>query len=448
MKDSVSTVAVYSGEFDPPTLHHRRIAERLAEEFDRVIVVPLSRRTARRSDESLPLHRAVMCDMTFHGLANVEVDLSDLERSSIFNVSECTARFNFDDCTVWQVLTAAELIGESEEQTEALQRVVVLRQENETIDESRLPAEHRLLETPPHSLSPRIRERIVTGKSVKELIAPNVAAYIERHGLFRPSPPSSDATYRISAKRIQLFYDAERDDLKELAAKLQPFVHADPEIIVVLGGDGTMLRAIRQLWRQRLPFYGLNAGHIGFLLNEAEVFTFWDEDLRLHQLPLLWVETTSHEGECSDSLAFNDCWLERESGQTAWIEVSVNGKVRMPKVVADGMLIATAAGSTSYARAMGAIPLPLNAPLLTLAGSNVLIPEFWQPAVLPRDTVVKLRNLDGHKRPLRGFIDGVAHGSVESMSIRTSRIAAVELLFLPERDPVEKLAMLQFPQLG
>ena len=178
------------------------------------------------------------------------------------------------------------------------------------------------------------------------------------------------------------------------------------------------------------------------------VMTFWEKELQLHQLPLLWVETTSPDGECSDSLAFNDCWLERESGQTAWIEVSVNAKVRMPKVVADGMLIATAAGSTSYARAMGAVPLPLNAPLLTLAGSNVLIPEFWQPAALPSNTVVKLRNLDVSKRPLRGFIDGIAQGHVEEMTIRISRVAAVELLFLPERDPVEKLAMLQFPQMG
>ena len=174
----------------------------------------------------------------------------------------------------------------------------------------------------------------------------------------------------------------------------------------MIGGDGTMLRAIRQHWRDRLPFYGLNTGHLGFLLNDPDGLRFWEDDLRLYQLPLLWVETVAPDGERLGGLAFNDCWVERETGQTAWVEVVVNGQVRMPRVVADGMLVATAAGSTSYARAMGATPLPFNAPLLTLAGSNVLKPEFWHPAVLTGDSVVTVRNLDPVKRPLRGFLDG------------------------------------------
>ena len=95
--------------------------------------------------------------------------------------------------------------------------------------------------------------RIVLNDAVEELVVPKVASYIRRHGLYQSSYPSSDTTYRITDKRIQLFYDDERDDLSELVAKLQPFENDDPEIIVVLGGDGTMLRAIRQLWRQRLP---------------------------------------------------------------------------------------------------------------------------------------------------------------------------------------------------
>jgi NAD kinase len=138
--------------------------------------------------------------------------------------------------------------------------------------------------------------------------------------------------------------------------------------------------------------------------------------------------------------------VERESGQTAWIEVSVNGAVRMARVVADGMLLSTAAGSTSYARALGASPLPFNADVLTLAGSNVLIPAFWRPAVLPLDSVIRFRNLDPVKRPWRGFIDGTAQGPVTEMTARVSQTAAVELLFAPEYDPVAKLAVTQFPQ--
>jgi NAD kinase len=221
-----------------------------------------------------------------------------------------------------------------------------------------------------------------------------------------------------------------------------------PELIVVVGGDGTMLRAIRQFWRDRLPFYGVNVGHLGFLLNDRDQLDFWTHDLRLYQLPLLWVETVAPDGTRREDLGFNDCWVERETGQTAWLHVAVNGEERMPRVVADGMLVATAAGSTSYARAMGATPLPFNAPLLTLAGSNVLKPEFWHPAVLTLDSVVTVRNLDPVKRPLRGFVDGIAVGPVVGLTTRVSETAAVELLFTREHDPVAKLALLQFPQPG
>jgi NAD kinase len=231
-----------------------------------------------------------------------------------------------------------------------------------------------------------------------------------------------------------------------LADRLRRYESTNPEFILVVGGDGTMLRAIRQHWRDRLPFYGVNVGHLGFLLNDRDRLDFWEQPLRLYQLPLLWVEMTTADGSRREELAFNDCWVEREGGQTAWVEVSVNGRVRMPKVVADGMLVATAAGSTSYARAMGATPLPFNAQLLTLAGSNVLHPEFWHPAVLTSDSVVSVRNLDPAKRPLRGFIDGVGQGAVLAMVVRVSNIAAVELLFTREHDPVAKLAVLQFPQ--
>lgn len=260
------------------------------------------------------------------------------------------------------------------------------------------------------------------------------------------TPPLwSEGEYRIPARRALLYGDPARPEVGPVFDRLRACDRPDPAVIVVVGGDGMMLRAIRQHWRLGLPYYGLNTGHLGFLLNDSDRLDFWDRPLRRYRLPLLDVSIVAPDGRRSDELAFNDCWVERETGQTAWVEVAVNGVVRMPRVVADGMLVATAAGSTSYARAMGASPLPFNAPLLTLAGSNVLKPEFWHPAVLTRDSAVTVRNLDPMKRPLRGFVDGIAVGPVAEMTARVSREAAVELLFTDEHDPVAKLAVLQFP---
>jgi NAD kinase len=246
-------------------------------------------------------------------------------------------------------------------------------------------------------------------------------------------------------------------------------------VILVIGGDGTMLHAIREHWRRRLPFYGINTGHMGFLLNDqdlchsersecrserseesraasealrcapGDIAEFAHTDLVVAHMPLLYVETEDVAGQRHTALAFNDAWVERETGQTAWIEVKVNGEVRLPKLVADGALVATAAGSTAYAHAMGATPVPLGSPVLTLVGSNVLRPHLWRPAVLPLTAEVELRSLDPKKRPLHGYIDGVSQGIIRSLLARVSHIAAAELLFHPRHDPAVKLARIQFP---
>jgi NAD kinase len=266
--------------------------------------------------------------------------------------------------------------------------------------------------------------------------------------LIRPANPAREGFYRIGQPRARLIHDGHKPETLQTLARLQPYEHPDPEINVVIGGDGTMLRAIRQYWHEGKPFFGLNTGTLGFLLNQPARLNFWEDQLHWYQLPLLDVNVTAPDGTQHQNIAFNDCWVERETGQTSWVEVSVNGEVRMPRMVADGMLVATAAGSTSYARAMGATPLPLNANLLTLAGACVLIPQFWHPAVLPPTSVVRIRNLDPIKRPLRGFIDGIAIGPVLEMTARVKPQAHVELLFTEDHDPVAKLAVLQFPQIG
>jgi len=435
--------AVYLGPFDPPTTYHRRTAAMLAELHGRVVVRPLANRT---SEASLPIHRAVMADHNFAGLEHVSVDLGELERLP----ASLAVRQPDDEgaADVTYAVSAAMLAGGAAELTRNRSQAhfTILKMPSETIAAEDLPPNHVVLEVPEHRPSAAVRLQLVEDTEVDDLLEPRVAEYIRRHGLFKATPPARECRHRPGKPRLQLYFDAENAAAVEVANELRTYEHHEPELIVSIGGAGTMLRAIRKHWRSRLPFYGINVGHLGFLLNDRVELRFWDHDLRLYQLPLLRVETTNGDGERHATLAFNDCWLERSAGQTAWIEVEVNGETRMPKVVCDGMLIATAAGSTSYARAMRATPLPFNTPLLTLAGSNVLKPEFWQPAVLTLDSCITIRNLDPVKRPLRGFVDGVEFGPTTEMTARVSHIAAVELLFTQEHDPVAKLAVLQFPR--
>ena len=167
---------------------------------------------------------------------------------------------------------------------------------------------------------------------------------------------------------------------------------AEPNVILVVGGDGTMLHAIRQHWRRRLPFLGVNAGHRGFLLNASSELREgrWPSGgLLVRRCPLLYVEC---DGERS-ALGFNDAWVERAGPQTAWIEIRVNGRTKLSRLVSDGALVSTAAGSTAYARAMGATPLLVETPAMILVGSNVMEPPAWRSVLLALDTVLELRTL-------------------------------------------------------
>jgi NAD kinase len=161
---------------------------------------------------------------------------------------------------------------------------------------------------------------------------------------------------------------------------------------------------------------------------------------------MLRVDAESPDGRITRGLAYGDAWLERDGGQAAWLRLDVDGETRVSKLVGDGVLVATASGSSAYARAMGAVPIPLNAPIITLAGSNVFRPRFWKPMTLADDAAISLTSLDrSGKRPVRGFLDGQPLGVVHALAIQRSTVAGVELAFTQEFDPSDKLLRSLFP---
>src|SRR5262249_4057869 len=211
---------------------------------------------------------------------------------------------------------------------------------------------------------------------------------------------------------------------------------------------------IQTHWRKRVPFIGINAGHLGFLLNKAEdvldpkAGEFWwakSGTMVTRQLPMIYVETTSKDGKIQRELSFNDAWVERSTGQSGWLKVTVDGKERIQKLVCDGLLVSTAAGSTAYAMSMGAHPLLADTPGWLIVGSNVMSPLGWKSALLPFEANVLIEAQNTEKRPVIGFAHGVPMGPVLTMRTRISRIASVEISFLERHDLAEKIAQVQFP---
>ena len=446
-KPPMPTVVVYPSEFNPPTLAERGAVEELGRRFDKVVVVPVGPDPQRDGAwEAPPVHRAALADLTFFGLPNTVVDLADLEADEPTCFRRLAEKYgkSFD----LSFAASAERLVDTERRKRAGADAVW--NDGSWIvfgrtDRAALPPKHVVLDVDLPDRGRELRRSALENRLLKHELEPRTADYILRHRLYQGVTPGRSTTKRFEPVRIMLDIDQLNPKAIERAEDLRPLASNDPDLVVVLGGDGTMLRSIHRHWRHRLPFFGLNVGHVGHLMNDARKPFDGAVDLLLYQLPLLWVEMERTDGSMASGLAFNDAWVERASGQTAWLRVTVDGARRMERVVADGMLVSTAAGSTSYARAMGAPPLPFHTPLLLLVGSNVFMPPSWKSAALRVESEVLIETPDPDRRPLVGYIDGATQGNVRAMRVRTSRIAAVELAFLNEHDPMEKLARIQFP---
>jgi NAD kinase len=248
--------------------------------------------------------------------------------------------------------------------------------------------------------------------------------------------------------RLHIVADKKNPKALAIAKKFSHLSSGQPNMVLVCGGDGFMLDSLHKFWNMRLPFFGVNAGHKGFLLNDAqELSDGIPRKIKIYDLPLLEVEVVLVGGKIKRMLAFNDVWVEKiNRGQAAWIEIKVNGVIRLPKLVADAALISTPTGSTAYARSMGAWPVPLDAQVLVLAGSSVFDPFEFKPCYLPIWSKIELRTIDLKKRPLFGIVDGIHLGKVEKIEASVSRTASIQLANVGDYGLPEKLLGIQFPQ--
>lgn len=251
--------------------------------------------------------------------------------------------------------------------------------------------------------------------------------------------------------RLMLVVDETNQKAQSLARdfkrRFPEYIQNQPNMIVVFGGDGFILRTIRKYWYKNIPFFGINAGTFGFLLNNADVLKKgFPRKLSIHHLPFLEVEIEDKNGRIKKSLAFNDTWVERSTSQTTRVQIKIDSKTRLKRISGDTVLLSTPAGSTAYARAMGASPLPLDAQALVLAGSSITFPAVFRPCYLPLSSEVEFINLDPKKRPLRGVVDGIAFKNTIRLRAKVSKTASVQLAFVDYNGLAEKLAKIQFPK--
>jgi len=237
-----------------------------------------------------------------------------------------------------------------------------------------------------------------------------------------------------------------RAALRRLTQRYPHVPAARAEIIVALGGDGFMLQTLHRFLGREVAIFGMNRGSVGFLLNEYREAGLLPRLRRAMAVKLspLRMHATTVKGRVVEAIGINEVALLRETRQTAHIEVSVDGQVRMPELACDGVLVSTPAGSTAYNFSAHGPIIPLGAGLLALTAISPFRPRRWRGALLPNGARVEMRVLDPQKRPVSAVADFTEVRDVSSVLVEEDRQHALTLLFDPEHNLEERILKEQF----
>lgn len=206
------------------------------------------------------------------------------------------------------------------------------------------------------------------------------------------------------------------------------------DTVVVLGGDGFMLTVLHQMLDlgRVVPAYGINYGTVGFMMNKVKSSRpILQRVMRADSISVTPLEMTArtHSGETITAYGINEVSLLRETRQTARLEITVNGKVRMADLACDGILVATPAGSTAYNLSANGPILPLGSHMLALTPISPFRPRRWKGAIIPETAEVSFRVLEPEKRPVAAVADQKEVRDIDSVTITAAGEHRLHLLF-------------------
>jgi NAD+ kinase len=221
---------------------------------------------------------------------------------------------------------------------------------------------------------------------------------------------------------------------------------ATADVVVALGGDGLMLQTLHRHMNTATPIYGMHRGTVGFLMND------FSED-GLHERLAAAKTTLIHpllmrahdaDGNIRQHHAINEVSLFRQTYQAARLRILVDGQVRLPELVSDGVLVATPAGSTAYNLSAQGPIIPINASLMALTPMSAFRPRRWRGALLPDTAQVTVEVLEADKRPVAAVADHDEVRAVRAVDIRMDHGISMHMLFDPGHSLDERILREQF----
>ena len=221
---------------------------------------------------------------------------------------------------------------------------------------------------------------------------------------------------------------------------------ADCDVIIVLGGDGQMLNALRQNLAFGHDIYGMNCGRVGFLMNDfiADGLVERVQNATKARMRPLAMSAIDMAGKTHEALAFNEVSLLRQTHAAAHLDIAVNGQVEMEELICDGIILATPQGSTAYNLSAYGPILPIRSNMLAMTPISPFRPRRWRGALLPDSCKVSFTVRAPDFRSQSISADNIEYRDIVSATVKQSRKHDVRVLHDPHNSMSHRIIKEQF----
>ena len=230
-----------------------------------------------------------------------------------------------------------------------------------------------------------------------------------------------------------------------LYRKIRNYSLLKSNLIVVIGGDGFMLEALKNFNKYKKPFYGINSGNYGFLMNKFSTKNTIKNlsKGRLVSISPLEMVVKNKSNKIKKSIAINEISILRQSRQAASLSILNGTKTIIKKLVSDGVLVSTPAGSTAYNLSVHGPILSLDSKKLSISPISPFRPRRWKGKVIGDKTKIIIKNLNPKKRPISAVADNYEVRNAKNISIKTNKKIKFNLLYDSNRSLQKKIKIEQ-----
>ncbi len=230
-----------------------------------------------------------------------------------------------------------------------------------------------------------------------------------------------------------------------LIKKIKQQEFKKPNLIIVIGGDGFMLETLKRNKHSKRFFYGINSGNFGFLMNKFSSKNIIGNLTNPNLISISPLEMTviNKFKQIKKSLAINEVSVLRQSKQTALLSIKQGSKVIIKKLVSDGVLVSTPAGSTAYNLSVHGPILSLNSKKLSIAPISPFRPRRWRGKVVSDQLKITINNLNPAKRPISAVADNFEVRNAKTIIIQTNKMIKFNLLYDRNRSLQKKIKIEQ-----